>query len=620
MYRILSQEFTTMSLLNQWVEVVTNQSQRLVCSFVITGNGAAQFGQEVAAKFQTFSPESPLELHQTLEELLAAVSTQNLHIEFSVLALIGEKSVLFTYNGSIFLHRQQKKGIILSSENELKVIEGKIDQSDLYLLTTQNTAPYADFIDQLFTSKIDVEIFTREVKNEFSQEKTSTAMSLVTFTQNEEKSVATEESVTTSNDESAVPPKEKKPNESLQKMLAMTQSLPNKFKNFRYLIRKELNVFFSKDVYVQQRNKKKILKVVVPTIIFIVLIMLFLLWRQQDRAAQIKAAKSVIQPIEARLSDIKKTMNDDPITARQKTEDVITDLKTAQTKLANKKIAAAAIQTELDTTNAFYQTISGLVELNVLPTFFDLSKIQSNFLATRLDIHADNLYVSDDDQKSIVAIDAQTKQPTSLPLGSLTALRDYTIMDKFLYLLGDGISRFELGNNQAATNLKPSDDQTKDATAIRSYATYLYVLNPLKRNIFRYAVDKDTLSDPVGWIHADQKIDLTTVQSMAIDGDVWLGTKTGEIHRFTSGHEADFTINGLKENFSSPISLFTQDGLDNLYVLEPAKNRLVVLNKNGNFVKEVRSTTLGTASSVAADEKLKTIYILSGSLIFETNL
>src|SRR5260221_10349257 len=124
-----------------------------------------------------------------------------------------------------------------------------------------------------------------------------------------------------------------------------------------------MNVFFSKDVYVQQRNKKKILKVVVPTIIFIVLIMLFLLWRQQDRAAQMKAATAVIQPIEQRLSDIKKTMNDDPITARQKTEDVINDLKTAQTKLAGKKIAASEIQKELDTTNAFYQTISGLVEL-----------------------------------------------------------------------------------------------------------------------------------------------------------------------------------------------------------------------------------------------------------------
>ena len=215
-------------------------------------------------------------------------------------------------------------------------------------------------------------------------------------------------------------------------------------------------------------------------------------------------------------------------------------------------------------------------------------------------------------------MDTTTKQTTLLPLGDLPNLKDFTVSDKYMYLLGGGISSFTLGSNTASKLLKSSDLDTEPSTLIRSYGDYLYLLNPDKRNIFRYLVDtqNQSVSSPAAWLKPEEKFDLTTVQSMAIDGDVWLTTKTGEIKRFTAGKAVNWTINGLKETFNSPLKLFTQDSLQNIYVLEPQQNRVVVINKNGDFIKEVRSSTLASASDLVADESTRTVYVLSGSLVF----
>jgi hypothetical protein len=128
------------------------------------------------------------------------------------------------------------------------------------------------------------------------------------------------------------------------------------------------------------------------------------------------------------------------------------------------------------------------------------------------------------------------------------------------------------------------------------------------------------LSDPAGWLKQGSDLDLEMANSMAIDGNIWLGFKDGQLKKLLSGKIEDFSIAGLKDPFSSPITLYTKEDMDNLYILEPQKSRVVVLNKKGEFVKEVKSQSLSSATVLFADEKQKKIFAVSGSLIFEMPL
>ena len=46
----------------------------------------------------------------------------------------------------------------------------------------------------------------------------------------------------------------------------------------------------------------------------------------------------------------------------------------------------------------------------------------------------------------------------------------------------------------------------------------------------------------------------------------------------------------------------------------------MVLDKDGKFIKQVRSPSLGAASSVLAREDASTVYVVAGSLVYQFKL
>ena len=70
--------------------------------------------------------------------------------------------------------------------------------------------------------------------------------------------------------------------------------------------------------------------------------------------------------------------------------------------------------------------------------------------------------------------------------------------------------------------LKEEGDSDRGGTFLQVYSSYLYIFNPEKRNIYRYVVKDGKLSEPIGWLIDKQNLDFTNIESMIIDGDVWL--------------------------------------------------------------------------------------------------
>jgi hypothetical protein len=260
-----------------------------------------------------------------------------------------------------------------------------------------------------------------------------------------------------------------------------------------------------------------------------------------------------------------------------------------------------------------------------LPVFFDLRLTEPNFLANRVIVAGSAAYFADLENKKIIQLDLTKKQSNLLPLGALTKLTDITLSGQFLYLLGGGLNRWDTqpasATAPAAKNLKAEGDSDRDGTLLGSFGSYLYVLNPAKRNIFRFAVDKqDKVSDPVGWLVNKKGLDFPQLVSFAIDGDVWLTDKTGHVFKFTQGQPVDWQLNGLKTPLDSPVYAVTNDSLTKLYLLEPNHHRLLIIEKTGQLVKEIESPTLAAVTSLGVSESLQKAFAVSGSTVYEIQL
>jgi hypothetical protein len=240
-----------------------------------------------------------------------------------------------------------------------------------------------------------------------------------------------------------------------------------------------------------------------------------------------------------------------------------------------------------------------------------------------MDLQDKTLVFLDSGQGKIIALDTDQKKWTDIPVGDAAQMKDLELQGSFAYVMGNGLYRLNLSDAKEITQLQANNDLLQDATGMRLYQQYIYVISVAQNNIFRYSPDpkdKNKLTDPIGWLHEPANTDLNQLQSFAIDGDVWIGTKTGEIKKFTSGSAVDYTIAGLKDPFANPITIYTKEDQANLYVLEPAKERLVILSKSGEFIREIKSPTFATTTSLVANEQSKKAYVLSGALVFQIDL
>ena len=64
----------------------------------------------------------------------------------------------------------------------------------------------------------------------------------------------------------------------------------------------------------------------------------------------------------------------------------------------------------------------------------------------------------------------------------------------------------------------------------------------------------------------------------------------------------------------------THEDLENLYVLEAAKSRVVVLTKTGAFVKQLEAKEIAVATDLVVSSDAKTVYLSAGSVVYSFSL
>lgn len=155
---------------------------------------------------------------------------------------------------------------------------------------------------------------------------------------------------------------------------------------------------------------------------------------------------------------------------------------------------------------------------------------------------------------------------------------------------------------------------------LSSHKSNLYFFDKNSGEIIRYSYYGDfKWGGPQLWLVAQNK-KAADSKSMAIDGSVWLLNKDNSLNRYYGGWLQQTIKINLFPSSKDLTKIFTLPGLSYFYLLEPGQNRLVILNKSGQIVKQFQSEKFDNLLDFAVSQDGKTIWLLNGLKVYKIEM
>ena len=258
----------------------------------------------------------------------------------------------------------------------------------------------------------------------------------------------------------------------------------------------------------------------------------------------------------------------------------------------------------------------------------DLGRIAAAAKPSQIVGNTNGLYVADPGTTYLWRIFGDPMQTTPIlqrGTNGIGATSLLTWQGDVLYLVDDGRHIWRLQGVQLG-DVTPKDNTTwKSVTAVAAFLSNLYVLDAASGQLWKHeSADGVAFDRAVPYLA--QALPPNTARSLAIDGDVWIVTTTGEIQRFrrnpleTTAARMDFAPkwNGTA---ITPSAIQAVDAQRNIYVLDAEGRVIVQLSRDGKELGRIRlSPTLPPPTSFYVSESARVAYTVHGSKIVATSL
>jgi len=158
-----------------------------------------------------------------------------------------------------------------------------------------------------------------------------------------------------------------------------------------------------------------------------------------------------------------------------------------------------------------------------------------------------------------------------------------------------------------------------EKVSLEPYFSRLYVLDPRERQIYKHQQVGRSYTRGQPWL-VDDTADISDASSMAIDGNIWVTTNSGNLYKFNAGEREDFSLATLDPILNSPNFVWTSIDSSKLYILDPPTHRVIILNKDGTIHKQFVSERFDNLKSAVIDEGNDKIYILNSNQVYEIDI
>lgn len=576
--------------LDACTQALVNQDKQLTIAFSLKGENATDFCKDLSGELQNWQITSPEQLHQQILDLLSFTRTKNLELEFALSLLTGEKVIFATYSGMIILKRNGQVRKILASDKEIKIIVGNFKDNDQIILANQASLPIEAELSTMLESEISLEKLISEMSI-IAQQNNNLGESLAFLTYKDKVSELPTSPVT----------RTFRFKKAWQKIKIFSQKI-------QQLIKKIVT-------WLQNQDRQKLTRGALLMTAIVVILIISIIIGQRQKQKTITNINSKIANITENISNINQLVLEQPLLARESAQKSLNELDVLK-KEKNNSDSLKLIEAQITKLQNLIAEISGNNSLDKLSVAYNLD----NFLAKKIEVQNGEIFLLENNDREILRIKKDQSQE-KISLTGEGKIRAFSISENKLFILSTGIKMLDLSKNeQAFTDVKAEGESDKNGELLSSFGPYLYLLNRDKRNIYRYYYKDDQLSDPIGWLVDKQGINFDNISDLMVDGDLWLGTKNGDLLKFAKGSRTDLQIKGLTQMPNSPLILSSNEAIGFVAILEKQNKRLLILTKDGQLISEIKSNELSGANSIAFDDDGKRIYVLSGSVIYSIEM
>lgn len=177
---------------------------------------------------------------------------------------------------------------------------------------------------------------------------------------------------------------------------------------------------------------------------------------------------------------------------------------------------------------------------------------------------------------------------------------------------------------EGAARVKFGDQSAwRTPTQIKTYSGRLYIADEGAGQVFRYDGGNYEVK-PEPWFAAQTQVNLGGLQSMTIDGDIWLLFSNGMILRYHGGEQVPFSLENSVGLADEPVDMMVGDqGDSSIYLADSAQERILIFDKQGKYQRQLKAAEgnpLRGLSGLFVNEVTNSIFILTQSALYEHTL
>lgn len=535
------------------------------------------------------------ELEETKELVERVVEKWGEDLSLVVVGLIRDKAWILGMGGAkVVWQRGEKLGAVLSAEEKgVEVREGRLFGGDRMILGTEGLLAEMSkqlMVEVLGEEKVGVgggELVTRVQ----AAEESGDAAGMVVYVTNEEEKEENSETGEGGEEEEVG--------------LKVSQVMPEKARP---------------KIFLRRRGGRKGRLMVMGLVVLVLLgASLALGWRERKLKEERAGWDSLQTAVEAYVTKVAGLGETDRVVVTAGFDEVWEQVMVAEKEATWAKRYEKELTSLKEKLNGAKSAALGEKELESVPTWFDLGIVRENFFGTAMALIEGKLVILDREKMVLVSLDPETKEAQLVGGGELlTAAQLVTGSRGRALVYGvKGIVDLNMVKKTAGILVEP-DEAWQRTVALALFSGNVYMLDAGAGEIWLYPGLASGVGEKRRWL--TEEIDLSGATDMAIDGDIWVLKASGEVERLRRGAREQFTIKGLAEPMEEGTKIFTNEELRGVYILDQKGKQVVVVSKEGEYVKRYRWQGLASVSEIAADEAGGALYALSGATVYRIGL
>lgn len=160
------------------------------------------------------------------------------------------------------------------------------------------------------------------------------------------------------------------------------------------------------------------------------------------------------------------------------------------------------------------------------------------------------------------------------------------------------------------------------ADIMAGYYSNLYFLNKENCEILKYSeISAGVFGKENKWLkEKNVKEKCKKPKSLAIDGSIWILNNDNSISRFYKGYYKETLKLNIFPKIKNITKIKTSFSLPYLYLLEPCEKRIIIIDKKGKTIKQIKSEKFDNLIDFEISKDGKRIWILNRNIIYQVEI